>query len=284
MGYYFTQLGRIWEGMFISTGLHAVFSVGGIFFFGFPVVFSFSAYVFVLLQKAGIMFFPSVIFTLFASAILGFFYALLYRRMSHDSFTVFSFASVLAYDALIRSWDSLTGGVLGISGIVRPSFLSSLFEIAIWGGIISVIILVAHTIMLRSSFGRALQGHKEGRTFLDAIGISSRRVGSIVIIVSSIITAVGAILGALRIQFLDPSFSGIPVLLSGLTIVILASKPKVRWLIVSVLFVVLLPEFLRIFSFSSTIFGHLRMLIYSILLIVLVREFSSRYTAEKRFV
>ena len=102
--------------------------------------------------------------------------------------------------------------------------------------------------------------------------------------VAAVLSAIDGILSILRIQFIDPSFGGIPFVLLGLTIAILALRSTPGWVFGPMIFVVLVPEVFRFLSLPSSIVGYSRVLLYSLLLIVLVRTLSTRYTPEKRFV
>lgn len=284
MGYLYTQIARFLENAVIETGQYLSISVAGVLFLGFPVSFSLSAYIFTILGKEGIAISLAIMAALVSSLLLGVLFALLYRHLSNDGFVVFTLASVLAFDALLRSWDSVTGGVLGIAGVPKPEFLSNFLSLVLLQCVIAAVFLVIGYLVLKSPLGRMLRAHKENTTLLDSLGCNSRTVGSLAIIFASFTSAVGGIITVWRIQFLDPTLGGIPLLLSILTISILAVQPKIRWMIAATLIITLLPEVLRFFPFPSTVIGHLRLLFYSSFLIVLVYRFSSRYTSEKRFI
>jgi branched-chain amino acid transport system permease protein len=95
---------------------------------------------------------------------------------------------------------------------------------------------------------------------------------------------VSGLLAIWRIQFLDPSFGGIVLLIQVVTIAIIAAKPKVRWLAVATLIIVLLPEILRFLNLPSTIIGHLRNLLYAIIMIAITRNISNNLLPQKRFI
>lgn len=284
MGYFLTQLAKLGEAAISSVGTHIAFSISGIFFFGLPVAFSVGAYVFAIAAKAGWAWGWALISALAAAALIGYLFTILYRRLSNDSFAVFSLASLLAFDALLKSWDKVTGGVLGIAGVPRPGFIHNLTDLVFFQILLVIAVFLFEYCLLRSPWGRAFQAHKENKIFLDAFGYSAKNIGSLAVILSSILAALAGIVAIWRIQFLDPSFGGIALLLIMLTIGILALKPQVKWLAGSVLAIILLPEILRFFPFPASVLGHLRVLFYSVLLIILVKKLSKRYTAEKRFV
>lgn len=272
MGYILTTLCRFFETLIASIAAHLSFSLAGIFFLAFPVTFSFSAYVMVILQKQTDMGLSlAIISALLATGVLGTFFAYAYTKLSNDSYAVLTLASLMAFDAVVKSWDAVTGGVLGVSGIIRPELVSTLPQLAAALGVTVLVLLAFEHILLKTHFGRLLRAHKESEELINSLGTSSKHVGMIVIILACILSAVAGIFAIWRIQFLDPSFGGVLLLLQLLTIAILAQKPKILWIVFSALFVVLIPEALRFFDLPSSLLGHMRMLLYALLIIVLIK-------------
>src|SRR3989344_9663080 len=119
MGYFLNTVTRIWETTLEAVGGHLTLGVGGILFLGFPASFWCGAYGYTVSAKAGLTVSASLIIGIILSASMGAIYMFFYSRMSNDSFAVMALASVLGMDALIRAWDSVTGGGLGIAGVQR---------------------------------------------------------------------------------------------------------------------------------------------------------------------
>lgn len=284
MGYIILQLARFFETLILAVGTHLAISVGGIFFFGFSVTYLIGSYAVAIAAEAGIGISSSILIAIGFSLLGGLLCALMYRRLSNDGFAVFMVASVFAFDAVLKSWDSVTGGTLGIAGIVRPSFAPTLTSLMILEGVLAAVILLVEFVILKSPFGRALIAHKESPRLLNATGISAKKVGMIVIIFASVLSGISGIVGAWRIQFLDPTFGGVMYLVFGLTVAILAIKPKIQWIIGSSAFCLLLPEIIRFLPLPSSIFANVRSLIYAVLLIVLIRWLSDKHTDHKRLV
>ena len=274
MGYLFTTICQYFETLIGVTGVHLSLSVGGIFFLGFPVTFASGAYVMVILEKQGLPLYLAVTISLIIALLIGLIFALAYIKLSNDSFTILTLASILACDAVLKSWDNVTGGVLGISGVSRPDFLSSLPTLAIGQGIVALIILIIEYVLLKTSFGRSLRALKENKAALNSLGSSDYKIGFIIVIVVSLLAAVEGMFSIWRVQFLDPSFAGIMILIKMLTIAIIAYRPRVSWLMLSALFIVLLPEALRFLHLSSVIMGQMRLLIYALMVIFLIRNLS----------
>lgn len=284
MGYLFTQLARFSETAIMSMGAHLAIAVSNIFFLGIPVMFSASAYAMVISQSRGLGLIWSIVIALVSVLLISLVFVLAYLKLSADSFTVFSLASVLAFDAVLKSWSGLTGGVLGISGILRPDFIASLPRLAWFQFGLAILSLLIEYVILKTWFGRALLAMKENRYVAESFGFSVWRLGAAAIMISSVMAGVGGIVAIWRIQFLDPSFGGIALLIQIVTIAIIAAKPKIRWLSVATLIIVLLPEALRFLDLPSTVIGHLRNLLYSLLLLIVVRNISKSLLPQKRFI
>jgi branched-chain amino acid transport system permease protein len=284
MGYIILQLQRFAESLILTVGNHLTISVAGIPFFGFTVPYMAGAYTVAIMLGNGSSFLAAIAAAIGLSGVVGILFALLYRRLSADSFAVFTVASILAFDALLRSWDSVTGGVLGIAGIRKPALVSSSSRLLILSMIIAAACVGIEYLILQSPFGRQLQAHKESPRLLDAAGRSAKRVGSLVILICAATGGIAGIIGAWRIQFLDPSFGSINYFIFGLTICILAQHASIRWMAGATAIVTFVPELLRFLPLPESILGYLRQLMYAVLLIVLVRLVVAKYTETKRIV
>ena len=282
MGYLLTQLARICESTITSVGAHLSVTVTGIFFLGTPAMASIGAYSMVIAQKYGMELSSALIVSFSFSFFISLLFVLLYLKLSKDSFMVFTLTSLLAVEAIINSWDTVTGGVLGIAGIMRPESMQTLLHIVYLQMILMIIVLIAEHILLRTWVGRYLLGIKENAYLVESLQVSAKKLGAIVIIIASLLAALQGILSVWRIQFLDANFGSLLVLVQILTIAIIAAKPKVSWLLASVIFVVLLPELLRFLDLPSSMIGYLRDLLYAIVLMVVLLRINQKYIPHKR--
>lgn len=285
MGYYFSVLIKIFISFIQSVGAHLSLSQAGIFFLAIPVSYSFMAYSLAILQKKfGMGALWAFGLGLVLTFLLGLVLSYLYIRVSRESFTVLTAASIVGFEAFLKSFSELTGGVLGISGIMRPSFMKSLFAIMVASGILMVAMMIMEYLIFKAPLGRKIRGMKESETLLESLGISSAKVAVVLISMATVLSGFAGGLEILRIQFLDPTFGGFPNLILVASIAILAQQPSVRSLFLSTLFVVLLPEILRFFNFHPSQMGHMRMLVYSGMLVVLIRNLSGKFKTNSRIV
>lgn len=270
MGYLFTTIIRIWETVLQSIGSHLTLGLGGILFLGSPVALWGGAYGYAVAAKSGISLGFSFALGIALAAGAGAIFAFFYTRISNDSFAVITLASVLAADALIRSWDSVTGGVLGIAGVPRLGFGQTLKDLAIFEIYIAGLALGLEAIFIHSQWGRSLRALRENKTALISLGTSAKFIGQMVLFFASIFIGLSGVLTISRVQFLDPTFGGMVLLVQTLTIAIISSAPKTLRLFAVTVMIVLLPEFLRFLDLPISVLGYLRNFIYSLMLIVLI--------------
>lgn len=282
MGYLLVITSKFFGSLIISAGSHLNVTISGIYFLAVPVTSGSGAYVMVILQKMGMPLSLAVILSLGFAGLLAIFFAIAYVKMSNDSYAVLTLASIVAMDALVKSWDSVTGGVMGIAGIGRPEVLSKLPYLVMAQGLIALLVIIFEYAILKTAFGRHLRALKENHEALSTLGVSPKQTGAVVVILSAMLAAIAGIFAIWRIRYLDPSFSGIPLLLETLTIAILAYRPKVFHLVMAAVFVTLLPEVLRFLQFSSVILGHMRMLLYSLFIMMMIGVLSKRHIVTDR--
>lgn len=284
MGYLFTVIAMLWSTLTEGVAIHLVFSVAGVFFLGLPTVGKIAGYTLAILERSGVAPELAAIAAIFSAVIFGGVFALLYIRVNAESFAAVSLGSLLATEGVLRSWDSLTNGVLGIAGIARPSFMSSLETYAIVAGLVALAAFLFEAFILATPLGRVLRAYRESPLTLDALGIASLRVAQIVIVVASVVIAVMSVLMLWRVQFVDPSVHGIPFLIELLTIGVIAFRPRLRVVALASLFVTILPELLRFLDLPSAAFAQLRVLIYAVLLVALLYTFAPHFSFSKRSV
>ncbi len=282
MGYFLTVIAGFCSDALAGVGLHGVFSLAGIFFLGIPVVMKISVYALAIAQRAGVPPEIAFIFAIIAAIAVGIIFAYLFVKVSPDSFAVLGLASLLACESLLQSWDSVTNGILGISGIRRPELFSSLPSLVIIYVLAVAVFFLLEWIFLRTRYGRLVRAYKQNEIVLQALGHSSSRIGQLLIIAASFIYGVVGILMAWRIQFVDPSIAGIPYLIEIVTIGVLALNPRVSSLAAATFFVAVFPEVLRFFNPPTAIMGYSRVLLYSIFLMVIIGKLLPKLSISNR--
>jgi len=282
MGYFLTIASFFFNTLIQGVGVHMVLSLAGIIFLGMPTVLKASMYALAIAEKAGISPEISFIIALVTALVVGLLFGFLFTRVSPDSFAVLGLASMLALDALIKSLDKFTNGVLGISGIVRPSWMTDLPAVAIVTVAVALLCLFIELILLKTPFGRRMRAFKEDEITLQSLGINTKKFSRNVIIFCSLFLSVAGSLFLWRIQFLDANFGTVPALVFLLTMGILSLKPKIRYVVLGAGVVTFLPEILRFFQFPSSQMGYIRDFLYAIFLIVLIHQLHTHFITSRR--
>jgi branched-chain amino acid transport system permease protein len=282
MGYFLTIVSFFFNTLIEGVAIHMVLSLAGIIFLGVPTVVKASLYALAIAEKAGIAPEISFIIALLVSIVVGLMFGFLFTRVSADSFAVLGMASMLALDALIKSTDKITNGVLGISGVVRPGWMSDLAAVTIVTVIVGLLCLGVEAILLQTPFGRKMRAFKEDEITLQSLGLNTKKFSRKVIVITSVFLSIAASLFLWRIQFLDANFGGVAFLVFILTPGILAVKPKLRYVVLGAAVVSFLPEILRFFQFPSSLMGYIRDLLYALFLILLVHQLHSRFITSRR--
>lgn len=282
MNYILVILSNIFENMHYGIGMHMTISMGRIFFLGFPTIGLFTTYSIAVAHQFGLGVGASLLCALFCVFVLAFVFSFLFARVSEDSFVVLTLLSILAGEALMSSWSSVTNGVLGISGIPRPEVLSSSFRLMAVAFCIVAFFLFLEYLWLKSPYGRALRAYREDPYALEVTGISSVRLAQRVLFMACILFGVASALAVWRLQAVSPNMAGLPVLVQLISISVLALRPQVRYVVLATLFVQLVPELLRFFDFPASVFAQVRSLIYAVLLLILLKALQNKLYIPKR--
>jgi len=281
MGYFLTTIATFFTTLQAAAGIHGVFSLAGIFFLGVPVVMEMSIYALAIAQKAGIPPQYAFLIAMLVAVLCGILFAYLFVKVSADSFAVLGLASLLASEALLQSWDSVTNGILGIS-VKRPDFFNSLPALAILFGMAMAIVLILEYVLLKTWLGRTIRAYKQNEIALEAIGRPTKKIAQALIIFASCVYGLTGVFIAWRVQFVDPQIAGIPYLIEIITMGILALSPRVRSLAWAALFVTFFPEVLRFLNLPTTMMGYARVILYSLVLLFLIHRLSPKLAISNR--
>jgi len=282
MGYLYTIILAFLGTLISAVALHGSFSLAGIFFLGVPVTMKMAIYTLAIAERAGLAPELAFLLALLSSIAVGVIFAFLFVKLSADSFAVVGLAALLASEALLRSWDGVTNGILGIAGIARPGFLPSLPSLVIAVGVVAAVLLLFQYIFLQTWIGRAVRAYKENEISLEALGLPTKKIAQPLIVITSVIASLAAIFQAWRIQFIEPGVAGLPMLIEVLTVAILALKPSIRAIVLASLFVSFFPEILRFLHLPTTVMGYARLLLYSVVLLILIRKMAPRLATANR--
>ncbi len=107
-------------------------------------------------------------------------------------------------EIVARNWDSVTGGYVGIAGIppIAGFEKPAVFNVLVWG--VVCLAVLAYENLMRSAYGRALNGVRHDRTRAIADGVAVAPLLSAMLALSALMAGAGGWLYAHYITYMSP--------------------------------------------------------------------------------
>lgn len=159
----------------------------------------------------------------------------------------------LAFNTLVflvlRNEEWLTGGSLGLVGIMRPSFLGfdTMPQIHFYYFTLVVFLIVAALFwgLVRSPWGRAFRALRENPIRANSLGVDIRRMTLLAFAIGSSLGGLSGALAAPLVQFIDPPAFSLVHSLKILLMVVVGGSGYFFGPILGAGLVIVMPEFLR---------------------------------------
>lgn len=278
----------IWEiYLILSLGLLIVMGWGGLFNLGQIALFAIGAYASTLISmdlgvNPWIAFLIAPLIASISALILG----LISLRLSHDYYALGSLAFAMIVYAFLCNWKSLTRGVLGIPGIMRPELFGISFDdnfsYCMLTSFVALCTIGVMSLIRRVAFGRFLYCQGESAEQLSSVGVSPLKVRLLAFMIGASFAGMSGALYAWYMSFIDPTSFSISELIFVVSIVIIGGLSKVRNVIASSFFLVVLPEALRFTEVPDSVLGPLRQFLYAfILFLVMFYHRNSLFVASR---
>lgn len=200
--------------------------------------------------------FQAVMIAILLSVAVSAVLAVLFGRLSR----LYLGMATIAFDLLVVStaftWDSVTGGALGLYGIPRDVGPGTVLVFAI-------VATVVTTTLQAWAGGRGVDVLRVDPTLASTIGIDVRSFRRRVIVLSGALGGVAGALSSLVFGVLAPGDAGFPLVILGLTMVVLGGKRSWIGVAIGAVVVTWLPQWL-------TFVSEWRDLVYGALIVVMV--------------
>lgn len=190
------------------------------------------------------------------AVLVGYLLAKLVTRLRHLSLAMVTIAFVLLMQATALSWESVTGGALGLFGIPLVVGPGTLFLI-----VLPVVLLVA--LFERGRAGRALEALRLDEQMAQSVGIEVNRQRVIAFTLSAALGGLGGSLNVLQLGIITSEQAGFGLVVDALTMVVIGGTAAWYGPVIGAAVVVWLPEMLR---FS----GEWRTVVQGAIVVVLV--------------
>lgn len=187
-------LARILIMMLFATGVNIMFGYGGMIAFGNAIFLGFGSYAFILLlSRTGIPYVPAILLTLVMTVVFSFLIALLVLRVQALTLgMLFMGLNLLVYN--LGNYVPLLGRGVGISYASRPSFALDDQSFLIFTLVIVAVCFVLMYKILHSPFNQIIKGIRENEMRLTFVGINTKQVKRLMIVVSGTFCGISGIL------------------------------------------------------------------------------------------
>jgi branched-chain amino acid transport system permease protein len=171
-------------------------------------------------------------------------------RVQHHylAFVTLSFTTLVFL--VLRNEEWLTGGIYGINGIVRPTFVgwSTLKPVEFYYFSLGMLVVLALAMwwMLRSPWGRAFVALRENPIRAMSLGLDTRRYTLMAFAIGSSLGSLSGALYAPLVQFIEPASFALGLSFNLLLMVIVGGSGFFFAPFVGALVAVLLPEWMRV--------------------------------------
>lgn len=264
--------------LILAQSFNLTFGLGRLFNLAHIAVYAIGAYTTALLSvDLGLSFWICVSASMALGALFALLIGAISLKLDNDYFAIGTLAFSAVITALLINWKSLTRGVLGITGIPRPQlqgplsfdFYNNQSFLALLSAAV-VFALITLYLVFESRFARRLRAQSENSYAAAALGITVKDIRKDSFIISSAFAALAGSFFAYYINYIDPSSFGLQEMVFVMSIVIIG-KPGSFWgVVLSTVFLVLLPEPLRFIEIPSSVLGPMRQLIYALILFTVV--------------
>ncbi len=200
--------------------------------------------------------------------------SLIALRTVDDYFIIITLGIQIVAFSIMNNWMGLTNGSLGISDIPSISILgfefsskvSLLFLAAFFTTLISYIL----NNITKSPFGRILIALSEDEIFAESLGKKVYQAKVTSFIIGAICASIPGVLYAHYFRYIDPSSFTVDESIFVLSIVIIGGLRKIWGSALAAIFLVILPELLRLIGLPDSISANIRQIIYGLALILLM--------------
>jgi branched-chain amino acid transport system permease protein len=195
----------------LASGLNVIMGHGGLVNFGIGAFYGIGSYAAAILavnhgMPIAICLIAGIAFAAVAAALIG---PLILARTRGFQFAIATLAVGIVVDDLFNNWTSLTGGVLGIPGVVRPSFIQGTEQIYFFIAICTVLTLAVCHYIGRRRLGIALRALRDDQFLGQSLGFRPLTYQFWGFVVSAGVAGLAGVLYAYYIQYVSPTPYGL---------------------------------------------------------------------------
>lgn len=259
----------------LSASLNIILGFTGMLNLGHVAFFGIGAYTSALLAKAlGFHWLAALAGGVVFAGIAGLLIGIPCLRLRGDYLAIATLGFGEIVRSLMKNWQSLTRGPLGIPGIPKPELFGFRFTDTQDFLMLAFIVMIAVVWMIHrivhSPFGRVLRSIREDEIAAQSLGKNVVRYKLLALTLGAAFAGVAGSLYAHYVTFIDPTtFSFIETVLM-VAMVVLGGMGSLAGSVLGAVILVLLPEPLRFIKMPTHIMAAMREIIYSVILILMM--------------
>jgi len=247
-----------------GLGLNIVVGLAGLLDLGYVAFYAVGAYSYALLNyHFGLNFW----FALPIGASIGFFFGILLGypvlRLRGDYLAIVTLGFGEIIRLILENWNAFSFGPSGIANIPRPGFFGIQFSlhsatIYIYFVMVALVIFTIFVVsrLQNSRLGRAWIALREDEVACQAMGIDKTKTKLTAFALGATWAGMAGVLFAAKTTFINPASFTLWESIFFLCVVVLGGMGSVTGVIFGALILVLLPEYLRVFSeYRILLFG-----------------------------
>lgn len=196
-------------------------------------------------------------------------------KLKKDYFTLASLGFQMIIFTVLYNWVDVTKGPYGISGIPGIKLLGiwnikGVVSYAIFTTIVMVAIVGIFIVLKKSPYGRLLRAIRSDETSVMALGCNVSAAKRRAFFLSAAFSGIAGLLYASYVRFIDPTSFTLNESLFIICALFIGGVGTAKGSIAGALFVVILPEILRLIGMPDAIAAPLREIIYGLALITVM--------------
>lgn len=196
-------------------------------------------------------------------------------KLKKDYFTLASLGFQMIIFTILYNWVDVTKGPYGISGIPGIKLLGiwglkGVMSYAIFTTMVMAIVVGIFVMLKKSPYGRLLRAIRADEISVIALGRNVSAAKRRAFFISAAFSGIAGLLYASYVRFIDPTSFTLNESLFIICALFIGGVGNARGSIAGALFVVILPEILRLVGMPDAIAAPLREIIYGLALITVM--------------
>lgn len=257
--------------MIFAMSLNLLMGIGGTVSFGHAAFYSIGAYTTACLwYHFGWQYSTSFIFVILITAIAGLLLALPMSRITGRYVTIITLSFAEIVNLIIKNWDPVTLGQMGIVGIPGITLFGFRFtnkmQFYYFALVFVILTYIIMNWLVNSKLGRNLQAMRDDSIAAEAMGIRLFPNKVIVFTISAIFAGIAGSLYAHLMSYVEPATFNSNLSFNCISIVVIGGLGNFSGTLIGALFLSILPEYLRRFDF---LFKY-RMIAYGLVLVIVM--------------